>query len=153
MDCGLIFLISRDSRDLWKHEYLRQYVMKQMPSVQVRILCCEASNRFFDQREDVIYLFDGYEEFVKFHENSSTQELVRSHGSQSAMVPSALYKGDRRYFFGLTSEEELALEQVYLVEQARRWLEELKPQFVFMMGGYRSISARSTLSKAGGKRC
>jgi hypothetical protein len=114
---------------------LRKYVQKRVPVVPVKILCCEPNEEALCAGKDVYYLLEGYKEFIETHGEMSVGALASLHGAQSEMVPSSLYRGDRRYVFNLVPEKELALQQVYFVEQTKLLFEELRPDFVFMMGG------------------
>lgn len=130
-----IVLVTRDSVDLWKHEYFRDFVQNQFSEVLVKIICGELNRKLFKPKQDVHYVFDGYEEHLKKYAKLTDKDIISVNGLQSSIVPSCQYKSDMRYVRTLASERNLVLEQIYLVEQAKSLLQNFEPELLFMTGG------------------
>jgi hypothetical protein len=134
-----ILLISRDSMDLWKLEYIRDYVKQRIPEITIDIICGERDTDKFSSGKNIHYIFDGYDTWSRQHENTPNREITALHAEQYKWVPSNLYKSDERYVRNTPPpphlERRLALQQAYLVDKAHQFLEDSRPDYVFMTGG------------------
>lgn len=130
-----IALVSRDSRDLYKHEFIRDYIEKYIPVTTFRIFCGEPDKRRHEPRRNVVYQYEEFNEFLESHKNVSDGNLAEFLASTADSVPSSLYRADRRFVLHQVEEHVLALEQLYLVDFMKKRLEDFKPHIMFMTGG------------------
>lgn len=130
----VIFLVCRDSIDLYKHQAIAAHLRTLREDVELHILCGEPDPQKWTDK-NCIYLYDGFEAYKKQHSPATNEVLHDLIMRQQAFVPAALYKADRRYFLNRKLEKELAIEQAYLVELSRTLHLRYQPHAVFMMGG------------------
>jgi hypothetical protein len=130
-----VMLVTRDRKDLWKHEYIAGYLRQHVSGVALMICCGERNPAEFEPRADVTYVYAGYETFLNEQKSLTKSEIIALHGQQFPVVASSLYQSDRRYVEARASERELALEQVYTVQRAQQLIAEFSPDMMFMTGG------------------
>jgi len=128
-----IVLITRDSVDLWKHEYIRDYVNKRA-GYRVDIICGE-NNLTKCVKPDVYYLYDDLQQFLHNYYNVPDEEIIREFKIQAPIIHANNYKHDLKYVYGYVKERELALTQIYAVYKTFHLYNLLKPKLVFMTGG------------------
>jgi len=128
-----IVLISRDSIDLWKHEYIRECINKRTGN-RVDIICGEYKPEKFT-RPDVHYLYNELQQYLYSFCNKSDEEIIKELNLQAPIIHANNYKHDLKYVYGAYKERELVLVQIYAVYKTLHLLKLLKPKLIFMTGG------------------
>ena len=132
---NIILVSRRSTKELWKHEFFRDFLKEHIPGISVQIVCGETNPGEWIVKPDVSYLYEDYESFLIQSQDLSDLEIARLQSLQAHIAPSPLYKSSRAYQLKQKSDRELALRMIYIIDKTQKIIQKINPQFVFMTGG------------------
>ena len=130
-----VVLVSRDSIDLWKHEYIRTQVLNSGVSSDVKIICGERVPELWQNKAHILYIYEGRAQFKDSLSESPNPHITKLQTEQAEYTYGSLYRADNRYLNQVKDERELAIEQIFLVNKAKQFFEEYNADYLFMTGG------------------
>ena len=130
-----VVYVSRDSLDLPKANTIRDAVIEEIPNIDFKIVCGERHKTKIVPQQDVYYPLSTISDTADRFADATDAELAQELSKYSEIAPPSIYRADQRHIRRIFEPRQLAIEQVHLLETAKRLFEEWHPDVLFTVGG------------------